>query len=243
MNRRDMMPLFIVIAAMIVLNILNGDFSDFGSWVYRQLLMLPGIVIGLTVHEFAHGLVSDRCGDPTPRAQGRLTLNPAAHIDLIGFLCLFFAGFGWGQPVQIDPRYYKHRRMDEFLVSIAGVTMNFIVAVALAFVLRLIMHSGSAFFSTTTGDVILNMVQYGIFINLVLMIFNPDSGAAAGRLGNPDADLRSGKIQMVSLCLSERILHPAGADTVQRHQSDSGSGNQRNLVVDAEYDRNLTSSQ
>ena len=172
MNRRDMMPLFIVIAAMIVLNILNGDFSDFGSWVYRQLLMLPGIVIGLTVHEFAHGLVSDRCGDPTPRAQGRLTLNPAAHIDLIGFLCLFFAGFGWGQPVQIDPRYYKHRRMDEFLVSIAGVAMNFIVAVALAFVLRLIMHSGSAFFSTTTGDVILNMVQYGIFINLVLMIFN-----------------------------------------------------------------------
>ena len=172
MNRRDMIPLFIVIAAMIVLNILNGDFSDFGSWVYRQLLMLPGIVIGLTVHEFAHGLVSDRCGDPTPRAQGRLTLNPAAHIDLIGFLCLFFAGFGWGQPVQIDPRYYKHRRMDEFLVSIAGVTMNFIVAVALAFVLRLIMHSGSAFFSTTTGDVILNMVQYGIFINLVLMIFN-----------------------------------------------------------------------
>lgn len=172
MNRRDMMPLFIVIAAMIVLNILNGDFSDFGSWVYRQLLMLPGIVIGLTVHEFAHGLVSDRCGDPTPRAQGRMTLNPAAHIDLIGFLCLFFAGFGWGQPVQIDPRYYKHRRMDEFLVSIAGVTMNFIVAVALAFVLRLIMHSGSAFFSTTTGDVILNMVQYGIFINLVLMIFN-----------------------------------------------------------------------
>ncbi|MDD7020035.1 site-2 protease family protein [Hornefia butyriciproducens] len=172
MNRRDMMPLFIVIAAMIVLNILNGDFSDFGSWVYRQLLMLPGIVIGLTVHEFAHGLVSDRCGDPTPRAQGRLTLNPAAHIDLIGFLCLFFAGFGWGQPVQIDPRYYKHRRMDEFLVSIAGVTMNFIVAVALAFVLRLIMHSGSAFSSTTTGDVILNMVQYGIFINLVLMIFN-----------------------------------------------------------------------
>ncbi|WP_143404503.1 site-2 protease family protein [Hornefia porci] len=172
MNRRDMMPLFIVIAAMIVLNILNGDFSDFGSWVYRQLLMLPGIVIGLTVHEFAHGLVSDRCGDPTPRAQGRLTLNPAAHIDLIGFLCLFFAGFGWGQPVQIDPRYYKHKRLDEFLVSIAGVTMNFIVAVALAFVLHLIMHSGSAFFSTATGDVILNMVQYGIFINLVLMIFN-----------------------------------------------------------------------
>ncbi len=240
MNRRDMMPLFIVIAAMIVLNILNGDFSDFGSWVYRQLLMLPGIVIGLTVHEFAHGLVSDRCGDPTPRAQGRLTLNPAAHIDLIGFLCLFFAGFGWGQPVQIDPRYYKHRRMDEFLVSIAGVTMNFIVAVALAFVLRLIMHSGSAFFSTTTGS------EYGAVWNFHQSgtdDLQPDSGAAAGRLGDSDADLRSGEIQMVSHRLSERILHPAGADIVQRHQSDSGSGNQRNLVVDAEYDCNLTSSQ
>lgn len=167
-----MMPLVIVIGAMVILNFLDGSFSNFGDWVYQQLLMLPGIIIGLTFHEFAHGMVSHLCGDPTPKNQGRLTLNPAAHIDLIGFLCLFFAGFGWGQPVEVDPRYYKHRRMDEILVGFAGVVMNFLIAIVLAFVLHLIIHSGSSAFSGTVGEVVVSMIQYGIFINLVLMIFN-----------------------------------------------------------------------
>ncbi len=75
--------------------------------------MLPGIIIGLTFHEAAHAYVSHWLGDLTPKMYGRLSLNPLRHIDPVGFLALIFAGFGWGQPVAIDPRYYKHRRRDE----------------------------------------------------------------------------------------------------------------------------------
>ncbi len=171
-NRSEWMPLAIVIGAMVLLNFLNGDFSNFGEWIMRQLLALPGIVVGLSFHEFGHAIVSDRCGDPTPRSQGRVTLNPAAHIDLVGFICLFFAGFGWGQPVEVDPRYYKHRRIDKFLVDIAGVVMNFLVALAGAVILRFIAHGSSAFFMSATGGAVIEIVQQLILINLVLMIFN-----------------------------------------------------------------------
>ena len=98
-----------------------------------KILTLPGIILGLSLHEFAHAWMSDRLGDPTPKRQGRLTINPLAHIDWIGFIALLFVGFGWGKPVMIDPGYYKNRRLGEFLTGIAGVTMNLIIAVILSF--------------------------------------------------------------------------------------------------------------
>ena len=171
MNRKYV-PYLIILGVMIVINLLDGQFQNFEAWIYKQLLMIPGIVIGLAFHEFAHGFVSYKLGDPTPKLQGRLTLNPGAHLDPIGFLCLFFAGFGWGVPVQIDPRYYKHRRRDEFLVSIAGVTMNLIIAICFAFALRVVVHSNSQFFISQIGEIMVQILQYGIFINLVLMVFN-----------------------------------------------------------------------
>lgn len=132
--------------------------------------MLPGIIIGLSFHEFAHAWVSDKLGDPTPRRQGRVTLNPLAHIDWMGFICLVLVGFGWGKPVSIDPRYYKHRRRDEFLVAIAGVTMNLIVAIVLAIPARLMMAH-----VTNASDLVYNfflIIYYAVTINVVLMIFN-----------------------------------------------------------------------
>ena len=132
--------------------------------------MLPGIIIGLSFHEFAHAWVSDRLGDPTPRRQGRITLNPLAHIDWMGFICLVLVGFGWGKPVSIDPRYYKHRRRDEFLVAIAGVTMNLILAIILAIPARLMMAH-----VTNASDLVYNIfliIYYAVTINVVLMIFN-----------------------------------------------------------------------
>lgn len=133
--------------------------------------MLPGIIIGLSFHEFAHAWVSDRLGDPTPRRQGRVTINPLAHIDWIGFLALLLVGFGWGKPVQIDPGYYKHRRRDEFLVGIAGVTMNLLIAIVFSIPARAMvrMYSGAA------SDLVYNIyliIFYVISINVVLMIFN-----------------------------------------------------------------------
>lgn len=133
--------------------------------------MLPGIILGLSFHEFAHAWVSDKLGDPTPRRQGRVTINPLAHIDWIGFIALLLVGFGWGKPVQIDPSYYKNRRRDEFLVAIAGVTMNLILAVIISIPAKLIIKTLNA----GTSDLVYNIyliLFYAVTINLVLMIFN-----------------------------------------------------------------------
>ncbi|MBQ6440186.1 MAG: site-2 protease family protein [Mogibacterium sp.] len=140
--------------------------------ILTKLLMLPGIIIGLSFHEFAHAWMSDRLGDPTPRRQGRVTVNPLAHIDPIGFLALLLVGFGWGKPVQIDPGYYKHRRRDEFLVGIAGVTMNLLLAVIFSIPARAMVK---AFSGVAASDLIYNiylMLFYIVSINIVLMIFN-----------------------------------------------------------------------
>ena len=134
--------------------------------------MLPGIIIGLSFHEFAHAWVSDRLGDPTPRRQGRVTINPLAHIDWIGFIMLLLVGFGWGKPVQIDPSYYKNRRRDEFLVGIAGVTMNLILAVLFSLPAKAMIK---AFSGVAVSDLIHSIyliLFYTVMINLVLMIFN-----------------------------------------------------------------------
>ncbi len=139
--------------------------------ILTKILTLPGIILGLSLHEFAHALVSDRLGDPTPRRQGRLTINPMAHIDWLGFIALLFVGFGWGKPVMIDPGYYKNRRAGEFLTAIAGVTMNLILAVILSFptkaVLSLYYASGSALAENT-----FYILYYAVMINVCLMIFN-----------------------------------------------------------------------
>ena len=140
--------------------------------ILTKILMLPGIIIGLSFHEFAHAWVSDKLGDPTPRRQGRVTINPLAHIDWIGFLALLLVGFGWGKPVQIDPGYYKNRRRDEFLVSIAGVTMNLILAVIFSIPARAMVK---AFSGAMASDLVYNiylMIFYIRSINIVLMIFN-----------------------------------------------------------------------
>lgn len=140
--------------------------------ILTKILMLPGIIIGLSFHEFAHAWVSDRLGDPTPRRQGRVTINPLAHIDWIGFLALLLVGFGWGKPVQIDPTYYKNRRRDEFLVGIAGVTMNLLIAIICSIPARAM---AKAFSGAGASDLIYNIyliIFYTITINIVLMIFN-----------------------------------------------------------------------
>jgi Zn-dependent protease len=140
--------------------------------ILTKILMLPGIIIGLSFHEFAHAWVSDKLGDPTPRRQGRVTINPLAHIDWMGFLALLLVGFGWGKPVQIDPGYYKHRRRDEFLVGIAGVTMNLLLAVIFSIPARAMVR---AFSGAPASDLVYNiylMLFYIVSIHVVLMIFN-----------------------------------------------------------------------
>lgn len=92
------------------------------------LINVPATLIALSVHEFAHGYVSSKLGDPTPRNTGRLTLNPFAHLDIIGTLLMIFTGFGWAKPVQINPMYYKDRDKGMALTAAAGPISNFILA-------------------------------------------------------------------------------------------------------------------
>lgn len=172
MKRLIKSPVFVLIILLVVMNIIEGDFSDPVHWIIDKLLMLPAIVIGLSFHEFAHGITSHLLGDPTPKMQGRLTLNPFKHFDAFGFLALLFAGFGWGIPVEIDPRYYKHPRRDELIVSLAGVTMNFIIAVVFCFVLKGIFLLNPDFGSVGISAYVLDIIVNIVLINIILMIFN-----------------------------------------------------------------------
>ena len=142
--------------------------SDPGTFLYTMLLALPGIIIGLSLHEFAHAYVSYKLGDVTPMVQGRVTISPFAHIDPIGFLLLMLFGFGYGKPVEINPNNYKNPRRDEIFVALAGVITNFFVAVLFAFVYFLLARFNVIFLYSTISTILINI----IFINVHLMVFN-----------------------------------------------------------------------
>ena len=106
---------------------------------FRALLfMAPGILFALTIHEYCHAWTANRLGDPTARLQGRLSLNPIAHLDLFGTICFVLAGFGWGKPVPVNPYNFKNPRKGDMLVSFAGPASNFISAFVLGIIFRLV---------------------------------------------------------------------------------------------------------
>jgi Zn-dependent protease len=151
----------------------NGVLDDPATWLMNIVTMLPGIVIGLSFHEYAHALVAYKLGDDTPKLQGRVTINPLAHIDPIGFLAILLIRFGWGKPVEIYPGNFKNRRRDSILVSLAGVMMNLFIAIFFTLALKLLLAVvGIDFFIAGMGNSIFMMIYYVIFINLMLMVFN-----------------------------------------------------------------------
>ncbi len=131
---------------------------DFGQPI-DFLLFVGALVSAITIHEASHAFLADRLGDPTPRLQGRLTLNPLAHLDPIGTLMLFIFKFGWGKPVQFDPYNLKKPQTDSALISFAGPASNFITAALLSFLLRLV---------PSLFEFVLPFIQ----LNVALGIFN-----------------------------------------------------------------------
>jgi len=99
-----------------------------GYPIQSVLFLIPVVLVSITIHELAHGFISYKLGDPTPRYQGRLTLNPLKHLDPLGALMFLLVGFGWAKPVQINPAYYKNRKKGLVLVSLAGPLSNILVA-------------------------------------------------------------------------------------------------------------------
>lgn len=114
----------------------------FGFDIMSMIAGIPGLIIALAIHEYAHAFVADRLGDPTPRMMGRLTLNPVAHIDPIGLIMLFIARFGWAKPVMIDPSNFKNWRTGEIWVSLAGPASNLLVGFLAAFMQVLLYRLG-----------------------------------------------------------------------------------------------------
>jgi len=99
------------------------------------LYRIPALLIALTVHEYAHALTADSMGDPTPKAMGRLTLNPLAHLDIMGSLMLIIVGFGWAKPVAINPSYFRNKKEGLLKVSIAGPGANLFLAFLASFLI------------------------------------------------------------------------------------------------------------
>jgi len=153
-------------------SLLSGSFTSPLDWIMGKLIILPAILIGLSFHEFAHAFAADRLGDSTPRLQGRVTINPAAHIDPFGILALIFIGFGWGKPVMVNEYNFKNRRRDSLIVDLAGVVTNFILAVIFTGIVRLIIEFAPAFLYSSVGNIVREMLTAVISINIVLMIFN-----------------------------------------------------------------------
>ncbi len=147
--------------------------SDF---ITQLIILAPPLLLGLTFHEFAHGYVAYRLGDPTAHSLGRLTLNPLKHLDPIGTIAFFFIKFGWAKPVPVNPRYFKNPARDMLWVALAGPLTNLGLAIASAIIVKIlwfftaiIPHNGF-----TTGIIVpLNgMLIASVWINLVLCVFN-----------------------------------------------------------------------
>ena len=167
----DKRAVYIILAVIVIFNVVNMGTAGLLS----LLLTIPGVIIAISFHEFAHAWMAVKLGDDTPLRQGRLSLDPLKHLDPIGILMLMFCGIGWGRPVQIDSSNFnpKYRRNGEALVSLAGPLMNFILAFLLTLIDGLILKfAGDAFFVATSGTVILTMLQSAIIMNIGLGVFN-----------------------------------------------------------------------
>lgn len=143
-------------------------FISFFSNPLSSIIFIFLLLICIAIHEFSHAKTADYLGDPTPRLEGRLTLNPFVHLDFFGLLFLFFFGFGWGKPVPIDPFNLKNPRRDAGLISLSGPLSNFLLALLSSLLLKLFNLFNLELISTI-GWLILPSF---IFINLILGIFN-----------------------------------------------------------------------
>ena len=126
------------------------------------------ILAAISIHEFSHALAADYLGDPTPRLQGRLKLNPLVHIDKIGMLFLLFFGFGWGKPVEFDPYNLKSPRKDAAIISLAGPSSNFILAIILSLLIKLFIFSQLNFLIIIGSLIFIPMIK----MNIILGVFN-----------------------------------------------------------------------
>ena len=166
--------------------------ADLSARIQHLVLLIPGFLVAITVHEFSHGWIANRFGDPTAKLAGRLTFNPISHLDLFGTIFLVLTaisgfGIGWAKPVPVDPRNLSNPRSDMMWISLGGPAANIVTATLLAILLHTLFFAllgrpvGQA--STLVVVPLLQMLVYAVQINVVLAVFNlipipPLDGAA-----------------------------------------------------------------
>ncbi|WP_069998038.1 site-2 protease family protein [Cellulosilyticum sp. I15G10I2] len=141
------------------------------DFIKELIYTIPAILIAISMHEFAHGYMSYRLGDPTPKYHGRLSLNPLQHLDPMGTLCLLIFHFGWAKPVRVNPHYYQNKKRGMVMVAMAGPIMNFgiafIATIAMGIILKV--TGGQAGLSI---QYIFRFFSYLTIINIGLGVFN-----------------------------------------------------------------------
>ncbi|MCH8028891.1 MAG: site-2 protease family protein [Candidatus Dadabacteria bacterium] len=135
------------------------------------ILMAPVILLALTVHEFCHAWAAYRLGDDTARLQGRLTLNPIAHLDIFGTILFFIAGFGWAKPVPVNPLNLKDPKKDMMFIAFAGPASNVVMALAAGLVIRVLipMHLD---INSPIIEMVFKLLMITVYLNLALAVFN-----------------------------------------------------------------------
>ena len=169
----DRRIIFLIIALMLFSSLMTLLSRENGLLSF--VITIPGILIAITFHEFAHAFAADRLGDDTPRRQGRLNLNPFTHLDPFGTIMLVFAGFGWGKPVEINPRNFNRDislSKAEAIVAAAGPIMNFIIAIIFEIISCAVIRFAPEFYLTRAGFVTVAVINSIVITNLGLGIFN-----------------------------------------------------------------------
>ncbi len=143
------------------------------NYIIDKIVMIPMVLIALMFHELAHGWVSIRLGDPTPKYQGRMTLNPLAHLDPVGTLLMVLTGFGWAKPVEINPRYYRDPKKGMALTALAGPVTNFLLAVAamLIYGVIFVIYLKTGIFANSMSSISYLVMRF-VMLNLCFMVFN-----------------------------------------------------------------------
>ena len=141
------------------------------QWLLDTLVMIPPLLFSLVVHEYAHARTAYAFGDPTADALGRMTLNPLAHLDPVGTLCILLVGFGWAKPVPVNPLKLHPRQLGSIAVSLAGPFSNLLLAVVTGLALRLWWRFGTGV-GATTYAMVYGYLLYITSVNLVLCTFN-----------------------------------------------------------------------
>ena len=139
--------------------------------IEELLYVVPAALIAVVGHEFAHGWVSWKLGDPTPKRDGRLSLNPLVHLDLFGTLCLIFFHFGWAKPVKINMYYYKDKRKGVLLTALAGPVMNLILAFAACLTVGGVLRVSGVYLSRYLY-IFVRWLEYFAVLNTGLAVFN-----------------------------------------------------------------------